>query len=404
MMTLTIAWRNVWRRKGRSIVIICSVIVGLWAGLAVMSFYFGFAEERVRSAIELEVSHLQIHHPEFKRDRDVRYTIPAGDSIVAVLRVNTQVQHAAGRLIARGMIASATGNSGVQINGIAALDEDSLTQLRSKVIVGSYFPGTKGNEMLIGKKLSQKLKVRLGSKLVITTQDKDRNIASSAFRVAGIFQTKNTPFDETNVFARRADVAAMLGDSLAVTEIAVLLHSQDSVESFVRTLKSQYPTLLVESWRTVAPEMGLIISVIDQMMYIIMAVVLLALAFGIVNTMLMAVLERTREIGMLIALGMKRRQVFAMIVCETFFLVLIGTPFGMLIAWASISYFGSHGIDISAFQETLKSFGYSEIVYTKLAFRHYWQVLILVILTALLSALLPARRALRLQPAEAIRR
>ncbi len=404
MMLLSIAWRNIWRRKARSIVIICSVIIGLWAGLFIMSFYFGFAEERVRSAIETEISHIQLHNPEFKKDRDVRFTITDADSLVSSLRRSSYVRGAACRLIARGMIASAAGNSGIQINGVMPADEDSLTKLRAKVIEGKYFPGTKNNELLIGKKLARKLKVRIGSKLVITTQDKERNIASGAYRIVGIFQTKNTPYDESNVFVTRADFGAMLNDSLAATEIALLLHSQDSVDSFVRILQAQYPRLLVEGWRVVSPEMDLIISFIDQSMYVLMGIVLLAMAFGIINTMLMAVLERTREIGMLIALGMKRRRVFAMIVFETFFLMFVGTPIGMLFSWITIAYFGKYGIDLSVFAATFRSFGYEEVVYTRLDLSHYGQVLVLVTITAFISALLPARKAVKLQPAEAIRK
>ncbi|MDP4219179.1 MAG: ABC transporter permease [Bacteroidota bacterium] len=399
-----IAWRNVWRRRGRSIVIICSVAIGLWAGLFVTSFYFGFAEERIRSAIEMEISHVQLHHPEFKKERDVRFTIPRTGELLKWLSTNPYVQHVSGRLTGRGMIASASGNSGIQINGVTPRDEDTLTKLASKLVEGKYFPGTRNNEILIGKKLSQKLKVKVGSKLVLTMQDKAGSIASGAFKVVGVFATKNTPYDEMNVFAARNDLAIMLGDSLAITEIALLLNSQDSVDAFVRIAKARYPALLVEGWRTVAPEMDLVISVIDQMMYIFMGIVLLAMAFGIVNTMLMAVLERTREIGMLIALGMRRSRVFAMIVLETFFLMLAGTPIGMVLAWATILYFGNHGIDISAFQETLRSFGYSDVIYPKLGLYQYGQVLILVALTAFISALLPARKALKLEPAEAIRK
>ncbi|MBS1904576.1 MAG: ABC transporter permease [Bacteroidetes bacterium] len=401
---LTIAWRNVWRHPARSMVIIMSVALGLWAGMFVMSFYVGFGEERVASAIETEISHIQIHHPKFKDDEDVRFSIPNAARVTSVVRSLPQVAAISPRLIARGMIGSANGSTGVEVNGVDPQDEARVTKLPTKLIDGKYFPGQKHNELLVGQKLAQKLKARIGSKLVVTLLDTSGNIVAGAFRVAGIFRTKNEPYDERNVFALSSDLDGLFGVDSLCTEIAVLLHTSTQVDTVAPELAKKFPQLLVQDWRSISPELDLVVSSIDMTMYIFMGIVLLAMAFGIVNTMLMAVLERTREIGMLIALGMNRRRVFGMIVSETFFLVLVGCPVGMLMTFATVSYFGKYGIDISAFQQSLRAFGYEDVVYPKLGAEHYVLVLVLVAVTAFLSAMFPARKALKLQPAEAIRK
>jgi ABC-type antimicrobial peptide transport system permease subunit len=153
-----------------------------------------------------------------------------------------------------------------------------------------------------------------------------------------------------------------------------------------------------------APEMNLIVSSSEQSMYIYLSIIMLALAFGIINTMLMAVLERTREIGMLMALGMSRVKVFMMILLETCFLVLTSTPIGLLLAAGTVGYYGHYGIDRSDAKAALQSFGLSEIIYPVLITSNYITILELVIITAFVSAIFPARKALSLNPSEAIRK
>ena len=150
--------------------------------------------------------------------------------------------------------------------------------------------------------------------------------------------------------------------------------------------------------------MELLVVTTGQTIYIFMGIIMLALAFGIINTMLMAILERTREIGMLLALGMGRIRIFCMILLETLLLVLAGAPAGIIPAILTVMYTRRNGIDLSAFSEVLSSFGWDTRVYPMLEPATLIRVLALVSITALLSALLPARRALRLKPADALRK
>ena len=169
-------------------------------------------------------------------------------------------------------------------------------------------------------------------------------------------------------------------------------------------LKQKFPEIEVKTWKEIQPELGLTISVGDQMVYIFMGIILLALAFGIVNTMMMAVLERTREIGMLLALGMNKFKIFLMIVFETFFLILAGSPVGIGLALITITITQKTGIDFSQFSEVYSSFGYSSIIYPSLTLRQFSIIMILVLITASFSALLPARRALKLNPADSLKK
>lgn len=403
-MLIRIAWRNIWRHRTRSLVIMLSVALGLWAGIFLMAFYFGLGEQRVRSAIQQEISHLQLHHSEFKKDYDLKYRIPSGDSLLARLQKDTLLKAFGGRTILQAMVSTASGSAGVQVNGIVPDEEAQLTMLKEKVHKGTYFLPGKKNQILIGEKLARKLKLKPGSKTVLTFQDAEGTLTAGAFRVIGIYQTNNGPYDEGNVFVLKENLNEIAGIPGSTNEVAILLKSNDDLIKVYDGLKKAYPELQIETWKELSPETDMIISSVDQMMYIFMGIILFALAFGIVNTMLMSILERTREIGMLMALGMTKLKIFKMIMMETTFLVFAGCPAGLLIAFISIFYFGKHGIALNVYGESFSSFGFDRVVYPHLEPRHYLIMLVLVWLTALFSSLLPARKALQLNPSEAIRK
>lgn len=404
-MLIRIAWRNIWRHRTRSAAVIASVASGLWAGLFLMAYVFGLSEQRVNTAIETEIAHLQVHHPALKPDYAARHIIPEGVALAATLARDPRVKAVAGRTLAPAMAATATGSAGIMVNGVSPEIENRVSKLNGKIRSGTGFQPGKKNQALVGEKLAQKLNLDLGAKLVVTLLDSADNLVSGAFRIAGIYKTDNTPYDETNLFVQIQDLNALLALDSSINEIAILLAANDDLPGFETGLRAGPAAgLAVENWMEIAPEIGLLVTYADQAMYIFMIIILFALAFGIINTMLMAVLERTRELGMLMALGMNRLKVFWMIVLETFFLVLAGCPLGFLLTYGSVAWFGRRGIDLSQYSDAYSSFGYGSVVYPELEARHYFSMLLLVGLTALASALIPARRALALQPAEAIRK
>ncbi|MFZ7115066.1 MAG: ABC transporter permease, partial [Bacteroidota bacterium] len=355
-------------------------------------------------AIEKEISHIQLHHPEFKKDYDVEFVINNGVQILNETKRSKNVKAASGRSLAKGMLATATGSAGINIIGVNSSDEDSATNLSKNIIEGTFLSEHLKHEMVIGEKLHKKLKLKLNSKVVITLTDKDKNITSGAFRIKGIYKTKNSTYDEANVFVNINELNSLLNTPNSVHEIAILLNTNETLDTVYNSLKSKYPNIKTETWQEVSPETNLLLSTTSQSMLIFMSIIMLALAFGIINTMLMAVLERTREIGMLIALGMNKARVFKMILIETVLLVLTGTPFGILLGFITTQYFGIHGIRLSGAQELYSSFGMSETIFLKLNISDYLVVIELVIITSLISSIFPARKALSLNPSDAIRK
>lgn len=403
-MILIMAWRNIWRNRMRSVVIILSIAIGLFAGIAILALYKGMMKSRVRTVIDAEVGHLQIHDTSFKKDYGPGYIINNGYALLQNISSMPEVRLAAPRSITNGMLASTTGSSGVQVNGVIPLLEYKASQLDKKIREGRLFDPAKKNELMIGKKLADKMKLKEGAKVVLTFTDTSGEIVSGAFRIAAIYQSNNTPLDERNVYITMNDMNAMLTLGNVFHEIVILLKNDEAVNSVQQKLKQQLPNYQIETWKDISPETDLLVRTTDYYSYIIMVIIMFALAFGIINTMLMAILERTREIGMMVALGTRKTRIFLLVLMETFFLTLAGTPIGILAGWLAANYYNQHGLNLSGMgREMMGSFGFSTMVYPEFPADKLVGVMLIVITTAMLSCLFPAMKALKLQPVEALR-
>ncbi|MFD2516776.1 ABC transporter permease [Salinimicrobium flavum] len=404
-MLVQIAWRNIWRNKTRSLIVTSSIAIGLWAGIFILAFAWGMYKNNIDETVYKQLSHLQIHHPLFSKENDAKLTVPESNRILEKLKSQPKVAAVSSRVITSGMISSTTTAGGVKIIGIDPDSEKQQIRLNENVRQGGYFESGKENEILIGEKLAKKLKVKLKSKVVLTFTDVNSDIISGAFRVGGIYRSGNLSLDEVNVYVLRPKLREFLGLRQDETnEIAILLKSEENLGSIKEYANSIAPGSKVEDWKEMAPELRLVIESFNLYTYIITGIILLALTFGIVNTMLMSVLERIRELGMLMAIGLNKLKIFLMIMLETLYLSLIGCPVGLLIGWLTIKILGNYGINISMFSEGLSSYGFSPVIYPALDDQKYGIVAIMCLITALLSAIYPAYKALQLNPSEAIRK
>ena len=403
MMVVKISWRNVWRNGLRSGVVISSIAVGIWAGVFVLGLSTGLNNQRQQSAINNTLSHIQIHNPDFIKDFNVQHRIPDGEAVHRTLADDPLIKVFTERVILTGMISSANGVYGVRISGVDIETEKQVTTLYQKLLEGEYLMGIKRNPVLISQRMAKKLNVKMRSKVVLTFQKDDGEIVAAAFRVSGIYKTISSHDDELNIYVKGSDIQRLLDIENEYHEIAILLNDFEKVDAESKVLKAQFPNLEVQPWNVVSPELGYANEMMSQLLYLFIAIILFALSFGIINTMLMAVLERNRELAMFMSIGMNRLLVFLMIVCETVFISMIGGPLGVLLGYLTINYYGVEGIDLSIVSEGLENFGVGSIVYTELESVFYIHVTIMVLISALLSSIYPAWKALKVNPAEGIR-
>lgn len=388
----------------RSLLVIGSIALGLWAGAFVIAFAWGLYQNNIYDVIHRQFSHVQVHHAQFGPDMDPHSLLRENDTWTIAAEA-PGVRSATTRLVVSGMISSPTMATGMKLFGIRPMEEALQTELNQVLMEGSYFPSNRKDQLYIGEKLARKLRVKLNGKVVVTFSDTSNNITAAALRVTGIYRSRNASLDERIIYTEHGTLATLLGvDGCSFHEAALLLDDSASLAPNVARLAAAYPAALVQTWKQLSPETDMIISSFDLYMYIVVGIILLALTFGIVNTMLMAVLERVREIGVLKSVGMNNRRIFSMIMLETLFLSLLGSPLGIVLAWFTIWWTGTVGIDLGMFSAGMSQFGFSAIVYPALEPSKYINIAVMSLVTALLASAYPAWRALQLKPVEAVRK
>lgn len=417
-MILMLAWRNIWRNPVRSLVIIISVAAGLFAAISVLALYDGMVMTRMRTVIDSETGHIQVHDPLFKQDLEPAYVINDLDKWSGLLNKDPQVKYWTRRVVTTGMIATPTGSAGVQINGIDIQKEIPVSNLDKKLQAGakliseddSLLAGkssglTDGRSILVGRKLAIKLKLEMGDKVVLTMTDKDANMVSAAMRIRGIYQSRNTPLDELNVYVRDQDLAELLGVPGKAHELVIIAVSDDSITGIHKRYTSMFPGAKVETWKELSPETQLMIDTVDSYSYIIVIIILIALSFGIVNTMMMSVLERRKEIGMMTALGIGGLRMMLMVLAETVFLSVVGVPVAIAAGWITVAYFQRNGLDLSGMGEDLmQSFGYESVIYPSFPVEKLPAIIALVFISALLASIIPSLKSVNINPAQALQK
>ena len=390
----------------RSAVVIFAIASGLVGGLFSSAWMNGMAVQRVQSTFALETAHIQFHHPEFSDNFDVKKTIRSTKTKLKEIAGTDGVKAVTSRFKTSAMAATANKNMGVTLVGVRTESEKEVFDLYKKIdsSSGNFFESSKKNSILISKALAKELKVKLKSKIVLTFQDFNGEITGAAFKVVGIFKTDNSTWDKMHVFVQADDLAAVLEiPDDESHEIDILLEDYTQASMISEQMQKKYGDILSEDWSQIQPYISFLTEYMNIMMGVFMSIILGALGFGIVNTMLMVILERTRELGMLMAIGMTKRRVFMMIMLETLFLALVGALLGEVLSMLLIYYYGNTGIDISSMAEGMESVGYSAITFPVLEAYRYIQITMMVIIIGILASIYPAIKGLKLDPAEAIR-
>ena len=398
---IKISWRNIWRNKLRSLVVIFSIVFGLLGGIIIIAMSYGLNEERMNNAVDTYLSHIQIHNNLFSEDYNIKHTINNIDAIEKAINKDERVISYSKRIVLNGMLSNSNGSYGIQVKGIDPDEEIKVTNTYEKIIDGEYFRSKRDNTILVGKKLADKLNLKLKSKVVITFQDENYELTSLLYRVEGIFRSGNSRYDEMNVFVKNKSITKNLPGFNGYHEMPILLSDIELRGEVKKDLIPISSDNIVEGWDDISKELAYANEMLSAVLYIFMMIILSGLSFGVINTMLMAILERRKEIGMLMSIGMNRYKIFMMISFETIFLSLIALPFGLITSYLIVEYYSVVGIDLSVVEAGLENFGVGTRLYFKVPNEEYFYVSLMVFVISIFSSIFPSIRALKINPVEA---
>lgn len=400
---LTISWRNIWRHPARSSVLLAAIIIGLWAGVMAVGTMNGMLQQRTDHVIDSELTHVQVHHPEFLSEGYSWMHITDHESITSWLDDDERVASHTSRVLTDGMLQSPVKTSGVRIRGIDVESENRTTTFHENMVEGDYLDTDMRNPVIIGRRLAEEHNLDPGHRIVLTFEDVNNELTSGSFNIAGFFESASADYDKRNVLIRSGDFMALLSDQPVYHEIAMMLENDACASHVASDLNDEFPDIHAQTWNELSPELNLMVQLGGSMTYIITMIIMIALAFGILNTMLMALFERMRELGMLISIGMSRLRVFTMIMLESVMLSITGAVSGILLARASLYYFRDTGINLEIFADArgFAEIGFDHIIYPIITPGEFTGMLLVVIFITLLASLYPALKAIRINPLEA---
>lgn len=402
-MLLKIAWRNIWRNKRRSVIVLGSVVVGAIAVILTEGLTNGFLRQMLYNQLNTTVSHIQIHKEGFQDNKTIQNYIPDNQKVEQTLNQNSDIESYSGRVLTFGLLSSARNSSGIYIYGVDHEKESKVSDIEKYITKGKFLTGAE-REIVLGQELADKLNVDIGSKVVAMSNTPGGDIGSELFRVSGIFETFSSGFDKINVYVPIEAAQSMLNLGNHVHEYALITSDYHKVDQIAGNiginLSSSYEVM---SYKDILPLLIMQMNLSREMMFFVNLIIGIALIFGIINTMLMSVFERIQEFGVLMSIGMKNGKIFGMIMLEALMIGIIGTIAGLALGLLIHIPLAYTGIDLSVFAESLTSLGVGAVIYPILDFSSIINVLIFIPVVSVIGAIYPAVRAIRLDPIYAVR-
>jgi ABC-type lipoprotein release transport system permease subunit len=398
----TLAWRNLWRNHRRTLIMLSAITVGVWAMIFMTALMRGMVDDMLLNGIRNLPGEVQIHHPQYRDDPSINNSIAVPDGKLLNALQSAEVKAWTNRVRVPAVISSERDSRGITLLGVEPKGEAQLSFDLDSIIEGRFLKDSNDNGLIIGAKLAERLETRLGKRVVIMSQDPDNNIADRGFRIVGIYKAKMASLEELYVYAGLETVQKLLNLEKQISEVAITGNDYRHVEAWYQQIKEAAgKNLQTQPWYEIDSYLGAMLTMMDGFVLVWVIVIFLALSFGLVNTLVMAVFERIREIGLMQALGMRPSLILYQILIESFFLLLIGLLLGNILAVVTIIPL-QDGIDVSVVAKGLEMMGSSSILYPALKLNDMLLANIVVIILGLLTSILPAWHAARFNPVEAL--
>jgi len=420
-----VAWRNIWRSPIRSVLTISALASGLIMVILYASLLEGMTRQLVRFATEISTSHIQIHRQAYVDDQDIYATLPW--SYMGEIEKEFPNITLSPRLYAAGLASSANTSTGVLIKAVDPQRESKVTKMLEHVrhgqldlgIADTTENGVVRYNLVIGAQLAKNMKVEPGDELVLVTQAVDGSIGNALYRISAVLKPLEPNFDRLGVLMSIEAYQQLMYLNEGFHEIAIKVNDLTQLHAIQEKIKIKLKQLtvskpldewggnpIVRNWRELSPAVADLLEMSKAFVFIIGFIIISLASLGMLNTMLMAVHERTHEFGILLAIGMKRRWLLLMVLIESFFLALVSAVAGSVIGLFINHYFEKYGIDFS--ESMPDGYDWAGMIFEPVMKGYLLPIdlfyaCVMMIVVTMLASLIPSWRTIRLKPAEVMR-
>ena len=406
-LLLKLGWRNIWRNKRRSLLTLAAISFATLAAVAMRGVQLGTYAVNIKNAVQLFTGYLQIQRAGYQENPKLNLSFKLDKKLEKNLRSIPQIKGFAPRVYANGLISFKDNSIGAGIFGIDPLLEQSTTKILERISKGRFFTTDTTNEVVVGDKLLINLKADIGDTIVILAQGYDGSLGNLKFVITGTVRTGSKDFDAMAVFIgleTAQNLLSIYGHN--VQAVALTLDDLSDIEDVKTELNAGLDTSKMKalSWDEVMPDFKQSIE-LDNISGILMLLVLIIIvAFGILNTVLMSVTERFNEFGITLSLGMPQIKLVQLIFIETIFITILGVLIGDLLGWSVNYYILLNPIEFSGdLGWVYEEYGFLPRIESTLDFTIFLNTSISVLLISLVACFYPAYKVFKLEPLKGIR-
>jgi len=403
---MLIAVRNLLRNRRRSAITAGGTAFAIVAYVSLFGYFDGFSEQLIDNATRYVTGHVQIERAGFRRDLAPELALDNPRPLLEVLRQAPNVEAAAPRVQTQALASSANKSEGIMLFGVDPVAERKLTFIHRTIVQGSALEAGRDRDIVLGRKLAEKLGLRLGEKVIVMAPTAGGEIGTAAFRIRGVFATESSAFDGAMAFVTLPAAQSMLALGDRVSTVNLRLTRRDALQGTVAWLRARLgaPELALTPWQALLPQVDEMVGLIRAIRAVVLGIFLVVVALAVMNTVFMAVAERMHEFGVMMALGTAPGSIVRMVLYETVTLMAVASAIGYGLGMALVIYLGREGLDLSSLYKDYTAIpGLTGIAYPKLVIGNIVVPGVALFLASVLVSLVPAARAARLDPAKAIR-
>lgn len=409
MLELRLAWRNVWRNPRRTAMTLAATVFAVVLVVTFVAMAAGSHEKMIEDSVRVHSGHLALSAPGYLENRTLDYYVELDTELVRLLEGTQGVRGWAPRVLGFALLSRDSATQGVALLGVDPEREPSVTTLADRIERGRFVSRAAAREIVLGRRLARNLGARLGDRVLLYSAAYSMETAYELFRVVGIANLLDPTLDRSAALISLADAQTFFVYGNRVSEVAVLAEDVEATAPLAASLRQalarRSPAAVVHTWNELMPELEQFVVLDDAGMFLLLVVLVIVVAFGILNTLLMSVLERTRELGVMLALGLPPGAVFRVVYWESTMIAGVGLLVGLALAIPLVLYFEAHPIPLGgeAAAGAMDLFGMEPVITWKLKPLNPIGSIVTILGVASLAALYPAFKASRARPVDALR-